>query len=146
MQRLVIRSILIWICFVPIAIGNGIIRDRLYGPRVGDLAAHQISTVFGSVAFVSFAYAMLRNLVGEMNARAALLVGGSWVITTMGFEFWLGRCLRGLAWRHLLADYDVFRGRVWGLFLLVILVTPSLTRWLQQVGWPNARPTAEGTR
>ena len=104
MKRLILRSIITWVGFVPIAIVNGIVRDRFYGPRVGELAAHQISTAVGSVAFVGFAYTMLRGLAGALNTKSALVVGACWVVATMGFEFWLGRCVRRSAWADLLTD------------------------------------------
>jgi hypothetical protein len=132
LKRLVIRSVITWVAFGPIAVANGVVRDRLYGPRVGELAAHQLSTVTGSVAFVGFAYAMLRSFAAELKTRTALVVGACWVIATIGFEFWLGRFVRRLPWAELLAAYNIIRGRVWGLFLLVVLVAPSLTRWLER--------------
>jgi len=145
-KPLVLRSIITWVAFVPIAIVNGMVRDRFYGPQVGELAAHQISTAAGSAAFLGFAYAMLRNIVGESKPSTALKVGACWVIATMSFEFWLGRLARRLTWHDLLDAYNVFRGRVWGLFLLVVFVAPSLTWWVEQLRADHATRVTEVAR
>ena len=45
---------------------------------------------------------------------------------TLAFEFLAGHYLFGNSWERLLADYDVARGRIWPLVLIVTFVTPLL--------------------
>jgi hypothetical protein len=130
-NRLAIRSVITWVGFVPIAVANGVARDRLYGQHTSELAAHQISTVSGSLAFVAFAYGTLRGSAGRSSVGSAVGIGAAWVSATVVFEFALGR-LRHLSWREMLAAYDLPEGRVWLLFLLVVLLTPSAVRWFDQ--------------
>ena len=131
MRRLITRSVVTWIAFVLLAIANGVVRERVYGPHVRTLTAHQISTVAGALAFAGFAWAMFRDVAGRLSPAGALAVGAGWASATIAFEVSLGRFVRGLAWSELLADYNVCRGRLWGLFLLVVLLTPTLLRQRQ---------------
>ena len=48
------------------------------------------------------------------DAEQAWIIGLSWVVVTLGFEFGFGRLVAGLTWSELLADYDVSAGRIWG--------------------------------
>jgi cbb3-type cytochrome oxidase subunit 3 len=41
----------IWLILVILAVINGILRDEVYGPRMDELTAHQISTVIGIALF-----------------------------------------------------------------------------------------------
>ena len=113
---------------MPIAILNGIAREFMYKPVVGDLTAHQISTVIACIAFFLLAYSMLKEQVSRATNRTLLLVGAMWVGMTVLFEFTFGHYVDGISWERLLADYNIFYGRVWGLFLLFILMTPLLAK------------------
>ncbi len=59
-------------------------------------------------------------------AGDAWAIGLLWILLTVAFEFFFGHYAVGQSWRELLADYNVLRGRVWVLMLLVALVAP---RW-----------------
>ncbi len=130
MNKLIIRSLLTWILFIPVAIINGITRELLYKRYTGDLLAHQISTATASAAFFALFYYMLRNKITDIGRPHLLIVGFFLVILTVGFEFGFGHYIDGASWEHLLADYNMFQGRMWGIFLLVILVTPLLIKQL----------------
>jgi hypothetical protein len=47
-----------------------------------------------------------------------------WMILTIIFEFALGRYVVGDSWSKLLADYNLFEGRVFGLFILWVGLAP----------------------
>ncbi|HYD93229.1 MAG TPA: hypothetical protein VEB18_02105 [Candidatus Paceibacterota bacterium] len=130
MNTLLLRAILTWVLFIPIAIANGIVRESFYASYVGDLAAHQISTIIAIGAYVALAYAMLHKKVVDVPMKVLWLIGALWVVMTVAFEFGFGHYIDGAPWSELIADYNLFAGRVWGLFLLGIFVTPRLVRAL----------------
>ncbi|HWH07001.1 MAG TPA: hypothetical protein VNU47_00515 [Candidatus Paceibacterota bacterium] len=140
MSKLFPRAILTWVLFIPIAITNGIVRESLYAPYVGDLAAHQISTAVAIIAYIALAYVMLRKRIIAASPRDLWLIGLLWVIMTIAFEFGFGHYVDGTPWSELLADYNLFAGHVWGLFLLGIFVTPHLVR---MAGVKRSRINAE---
>jgi uncharacterized membrane protein YhaH (DUF805 family) len=141
MNALLPRAILTWVLFVPVAIANGTVRETLYASYVGDRTAHQISTAIAIVAYFALAYAMLRKRAADVPSRTLWLIGALWVVMTIAFEFGFGHYVDGAPWNELLADYNLFAGHIWGLFLLGIFVTPYLVHAL--VPW-SRRTDAEG--
>lgn len=124
-----LRVVLTPVLFVPIAILNGIIRQAGYGRFLSERAAHQLSTLFGSLAFVGFAYAMLKGFAARLTNRTLLAIGLGWAAFTMLFEFGFGHFVMGNPWPKLLRDYDIRRGRIWSLMLLTILFAPLLVKY-----------------
>jgi hypothetical protein len=55
-----------------------------------------------------------------------------WVALTVAFEFLAGHYVFGNSWEGLIADYNVFRSRLWILVLLMNLFTP-LWAFLQKL-------------
>lgn len=122
------RVVLTWVFFVPIAFLNGVIRDKVYRPKVGELLAHQISTALASAAFFSWAFFMLKKQVTHLDRAQLLLAGASWVSMTMLFEFGFMHVVAKIPWKKLFADYNLLQGRVWLLFLLTELASPLLLK------------------
>ena len=56
------KYILAWIGMVFIAIANGAIRETLFKQPLGDLKAHQLSVVVGSILFGIFIWMIIRSL------------------------------------------------------------------------------------
>src|SRR6266581_8677682 len=74
-SSLLVRVILTWVFFVPMAFLNGAIREKWYRPLVGELRAHQISTALGSGAFFLWAFFMLKKTVAQLDRTKLLLIG-----------------------------------------------------------------------
>jgi hypothetical protein len=133
MQLLIVRVVLTWFLFIPIAIINGAVREKFYKSYVGDLPAHQISTVIASVAFITLSYFMLRSVISNVDIRDLFMIGLFWVLLTMVFEFGFGHYVDRVSWARLFADFNFFKGRVWGLFLLIIFLSPYIVKILKTV-------------
>lgn len=122
-SHVVVKHIAAWLGMMVLAVLNGVVRDRFYGPRVGDLAAHQFSTGILLVAFGAYFYA-LQKLWPFHAGSTAWLVGAAWLIMTLLFETAIGRLVARQPWRELLADYNVLAGRLWILVPLWVLCGP----------------------
>jgi len=57
-------------------------------------------------------------------AHAALAVGGLWLVLTLLFELALGRFVSGLSWQEMIAEYDLFAGRLWALVPVWVAAAP----------------------
>jgi hypothetical protein len=125
------RVVLTWVCFVPMAVLNGVIREKVYRPMMGELRAHQISTALASTAFLSWALFMFKKQVALLDRKRLLLMGLSWVSLTMLFEFGFGHYIAKTPWKKLVHDYNLLKGRVWSLFLLTELLSPLLLKWVK---------------
>lgn len=129
------KAVLTWILFIPLVIFNAFLREKGYKPFVGDLAAHQISTVTAAAAFITFAFFMMKNNLEKARTRQIFFVGFIWVFMTICFEFGFGHFLEGIPWERLFADYNVLKGRIWGVLLLVIFMTPYLITVIRTMKW-----------
>jgi hypothetical protein len=119
------RALVIWIGILLLASLNGAMRDLLLAPRLGDPVARAISTLALSAIVVLVTWLSIR-WIGPASARAAFVIGAFWTLLTLAFEFLGGRYVFGKPWATLLADYDLTRGRIWVLVLVVTLLAPLL--------------------
>jgi hypothetical protein len=116
-----------WLGGPVIGIANGTLREVTYKDRVGELAAHQLSTGSAVGLFAGY-FELLEDRWPLPSTRAALEVGVVWLALTVGFEFGFGHYVAHSSWRELLADYDVRKGRLWPLALAWITVGPAVVR------------------
>ena len=114
-----------WFIFMILAIINAGIRNNVYKPIVGDLAAHQISTIIFVTLILIVTYLVLRFANLELSNSEALLMGAIWLISTMAFEFIAGHYAFGNSWEKLFADYNILKGRIWCLVLITTLFAPA---------------------
>jgi hypothetical protein len=119
--------VIAWFAMLLVSIANGALRDFTYGPRVGELAGHQISTAT-SVLLLGLVIAFFIRRHPPASARHALGIGLAWMVCTIAFEFLFFHFAGGHAWSELLANYDVSRGRVWVVVLAWIAVAPLILR------------------
>src|SRR5688572_16207717 len=109
------RAFLVWLVIMATESVHGALRRLLLSPEV-DFALRQLSIVIGTAIIVALTWLFL-SYIRIRSARAALAVGGLWVMLTLAFEVALGR-LTGLGWDRILADYDLLHGGVMPLGLL----------------------------
>ena len=119
------RASIVWFGILLVAIANGAFRQGVLIPRVGDASGHVVSTLMLSLAVVLVTWFTI-GWIGPRTRRDAWLVGGCWLTLTVAFEFLAGHYLFGTPWPVLLADYNVLRGRVWPLVLVVTFVAPAI--------------------
>jgi hypothetical protein len=119
------KHILWWFAFPFIAIFNATLRELIYKKSLGDLAAHQISTVTGIVFFGIIFYFIFKKWKIE-SVKHAIRIGLIWLGLTILFEFGFGHYIMGNSWQKLLHDYNLAEGRVWSLFLLWITIAPFI--------------------
>ncbi len=133
MTSIFVRVVILWFIFLPIAFLNGFIREATYKRVVGDLAAHQISTLTAIIALFVVSYFFLKPVVANVPTSSLLMAGVIFVTMTMLFEFGFGHYVSKFPWERLLGDYNIFKGRVWGLFLLSGLLMPYLIKALRAI-------------
>lgn len=123
--RMILQYTLAWIPMVFIAIINAVIREMGYKKYVGDLHAHQISTLTGIIFFGLYIWGL--SFIWKLeSAKQAWTVGFIWLAMTIVFEFIFGHFVMGHPWSKLLYDYNIFAGRIWILVLIWTTVAPYL--------------------
>ncbi|MGE5808015.1 MAG: hypothetical protein ACM32I_02710 [Nitrospirota bacterium] len=121
---MILRYFLAWFGMMVLAIINGGLRDFGYKASVGDLPAHQISTVVLLALLAGYIW-LLTRIWPIKSAKQAWIIGVMWFLMTEVFEFGMGLA-QGDSWSELVYAYNVFAGQVWILIPLWVLVGPYL--------------------
>jgi len=112
-----------WLLMPIIGIINGTIRQYAYSNALGELRAHQVSTVTGIFLFGLYIWAL--TLLWKIRSSAeAIAIGLIWLTLTIAFEFLFGHYVMKHPWSRLLHDYNLFEGRLWVLVLLWVTLAP----------------------
>jgi hypothetical protein len=64
-------------------------------------------------------------------------LGIFWTVLTLAFETLFGHYVLGVSWELLLAEYNIFQGRLWPLVLLVTWFGPLLAAKLRDCHGPR---------
>ena len=129
---MIARALAVWCLLLVLAVANGGLRDTVISPRVGETAGRALSSVMLALLILLATWATIR-WIGPRSPREALAVGTLWLVLTLAFEFGAGHYAFGKPWSELLADYDLTRGRIWVLVLLVTFAAPLWTARLRGV-------------
>ena len=91
--------------------------------RLGERRAHILFVLVSSVAV--FFLGTVSLLDHPVAGNASLLwMGGLWLGLSLAFELLLCRVVLGLEWPRIFRDYNLRRGRIYPLLLLVVFFTP----------------------
>jgi hypothetical protein len=124
-----IRAFAVWLLLLILAVLNGGVRDTWLSPRFGDTLGRAFSSLLLSGLILLATWGTIGWIRPSTSAQA-LRVGAFWLLLTLAFEFLAGHYGFGKPWAALLADYDVRRGRIWIIVLIVTLLAPWVTaRW-----------------
>lgn len=116
---------LLWLPMIILGVFNGAFRELVYQPHVNELLAHQISSITGIL--VLGAYIWVVTLRWQLfSAKEALLIGAWWAFLTILFEFVMGHFIMHHPWSRLIMDYNIFEGRLWGVVVLWLFISPWL--------------------
>ncbi|TEB12022.1 hypothetical protein [Pelotomaculum propionicicum] len=120
---IIMKYALAWVGLVIIAILNGGVREKWYRPHMGELTAHQLSTLTGIMLFGVYIW-ILTGIWIIGSAGQAFAIGGVWVVLTIVFEFIFGHYVMKHSWDDLLYNYNLLKGRLWVLVLVWTLLAP----------------------
>lgn len=126
---MLIKYTLAWFPMVAIAVLNGAARDKLYGPRMSPLAAHQISCMTGILLFTIYTVG-LSHLFPLQSESQAILAGLVWLALTIVFEFSMICFIMKRPLSSAIAEYDIKSGRLWPLVLISVALLPWFAHWL----------------
>jgi len=127
---MVMRAVFVWCALLVIASINGFAREAVLIPRIGEVAGRALSTLALSVFVVMLTWISI-GWIAPRSAAKAWAIGVVWVVLTLAFEFLAGHYVFRNPWSRLLEDYDVTRGRIWILVLIITLVSPRVCAGLR---------------
>lgn len=121
---------LVWLIIAIFAVINGIVREKLLVPSLGYSAALPLSGILLCVIVICITYAAI-GFFGAPDRRGYLLIGIQWVVMTLLFEFIFGHYVVGKPWGALLQTFNLLKGDLFLLVLIVSLLSPLLVAKLK---------------
>ncbi|HXW96846.1 MAG TPA: hypothetical protein VEI47_04610 [Gemmatimonadales bacterium] len=111
---------------------HGALRNALLAPVVGDIRARQLSVATGSILILLIATASIR-WIGASSRRSLIGIGGLWVSLMLAFEVGVGRWVARLSWDRILSDYDLVRGGMLGIGMLILAAAPLIAAGIRRL-------------
>ena len=121
---LVLRSLLIWLLFVVVAVGNGLLRQQWLEFWLPEALVLPISGLL-LCCWITLLCFILFPWLSQRRCGRYWSVGWGWVVATLMFESVFVHWGLGRPWRGL---FDVLDFRQGDLFVVVLLVTLVLPR------------------
>ncbi len=114
----VLKSLFVWLCFIPAAILNGGFRQYVLSECMSNTCAMALSGVLLSLFILLISWLLLPHVV-KLSRKGCLAMGGLWMVLTVGFEFVFSMS-EGFSFRDMLVAYNPMTGNLW---LFVVLTT-----------------------
>jgi len=115
-----------WFILMTAGFLNGTVRTFFIEPYLNYTTAHAISTITLLCAITMLTYIFFRAIAMYCAKKKLLFIGLIWFIMVILFEFAFGHFVMGIEWNTLLADYNIFKGRIWILIPVSLLISPYL--------------------
>jgi len=116
------EAILVWLLIIVVESVHGVLRNLFVAPAIGDFEARQAGVFIGSALILLIAWLTAPWL--NLNGRAQFAGAGLlWVGLTLVFEFSLGVAM-GLSWERITSDYNIAKGGLLPLGLVVMAIAP----------------------
>jgi len=125
--RLVLTA---WLLVLLAMVANGTFRELVIERWLSTAAAGVVSAALGITWIQLITRPFLRRL-GPISAAQCTSIAAVWLVMTVTFEFLFGHYVDGASWQELLADYNVFAGRLWPIVLASIAAAPFV--WSRHV-------------
>ena len=126
------RAVAVWFAILALASLNGAAREAWLIPRMGQALGRALSTAI-LCTLVFLVTWLTIGWIRPATAGQALAIGALWLVLTLAFEFLAGHYLFHQPWGVLLEDYDLSRGRIWIVVLIVVLIAPLWTARLRGI-------------
>lgn len=123
----ILKSLIIWLFFIPVAIINGGVRECVLAKVVGEALALPVSGITLSVCIFLTTWLLLFRITKDITSKDSWLIGICWSVLTIAFEFAVGLA-GGNTTSELLNAYDPLTGNLWLLVLLTTLLSPVITK------------------
>jgi hypothetical protein len=128
---LFLKAFGVWLGMLLAAFLNGALRELLIVRLVGEQVGHVISVFLLSGAIFGLTYLFIKALQ-PLPASMLLGIGLCWLALSLLFEFGFFHYAMHVPWEKLLADYNLFRGRLLMVVWLTTLFSPLVCGKLLQ--------------
>ncbi len=128
---MIVKSILIWICIIPLAILNAGLRQKIFTPLLG----HGCSLPLSGLTLALLIFIVTLILIPRLGSGTSMTywkIGLFWVLLTVLFETGLG-FLMGNPLSEILNTYDISSGNLWLLVVIFIGFIPRIVAGMKHL-------------
>lgn len=118
-----VKAFGVWLIMLVAAFLNGALRELLIVPSMGEPVGHVISVFVLSGAIFGMAYLFVKARP-PLRSSTLIQIGLFWFVLSLLFEFGFFHYAMHEPWETLLADYNLFRGRLLIVVWLTTLFSP----------------------
>ena len=127
---MLLKAILIFFLIALCETANGILRVKVLAKRLGLRRARLVSFGIGSVVVVSLAWVFV-PWIDPRTIPESIAIGTLWLLLMVAFDVLVGRLAFHYSWPRILRDFDVRRGNLLSLGMILIWSAPTLVFWLR---------------
>lgn len=124
------KGLLIFCLIAFVEVLHGIFRAKIIARLVGDFKSRQIGVLSGSILIIIISYFSI-SWIGPSTIKEALFVGAEWFWLMLLFELSLGRYVFKFSWKRLFADFNLKKGGLLGIGMLVLFLAPLISGFIQ---------------
>ena len=127
-RNIYLQSTVIWVILAVVTILFATFREAVFIPVTGldGTLARALLLPVGIAYTFAIAYLFLERTKAAYKSSDTIRIGLLWLILTIAFEFTFGTLVMGNSLAALVADYNIFAGRTWPIFLLGVLLSPII--------------------
>jgi hypothetical protein len=127
-----LRALAVWLLLMGAEVIHGILRTIFLVPIAGDFRSRQIGVLTGSLVILAIVFLFIR-WIGLWKRTSQIAVGFTWLVLTLVFEISLGRFVIGSSWERIGADFNVFRGGLLPIGLLILFLSPLIAARFRKI-------------
>jgi hypothetical protein len=120
-----VKAFGVWLGMLLAAFLNGALRELLIVRLGGEQVGHGISVFLLSGAIFGIAYLFVKSQ-RPLPVSTLFQIGLFWLLLSLLFEFGFFHYAMHVPWSKLLADYNIFRGRLLIVVWLTTLFSPLI--------------------
>ncbi|WP_368484873.1 hypothetical protein ABZP26_09465 [Pseudoalteromonas sp. SD03] len=109
---------------------NGNIRVRVLHRLYGQRRAKTLSLLSGIAIIFAITWLAL-PWVAPTSYLDCLKLGLVWLMIMLSLDIFVGRYLFKYKWQRILDDFNLFKGNLLSVGMLLLFISPSLVFWLQ---------------
>ena len=120
----ILKSLLIWLCFIPVAVLNGGLREYVLNGMIGKATALPLSGISLSLLIMAVSALALPRL-GRFSLRESIQTGCLWAVLTVTFELSLWIADGGSCAGFISAN-NPLTGNLWLLVVATTFLSPII--------------------
>jgi len=121
---MLLKSLLIWLSIIPLAILNGGLRQYIIEPLVGIKIANSVSGLILCILVFIVSFIFIPRL-GNGTKKIYIKIGILWILATIIFETAFGLLL-GNSFNEIINAYNVTTGNLWAVVVIFMGFVPII--------------------